>query len=762
MKKFTKKTVGADGKRNRKIIRKIEQKRTFRKIFLTITIAMFIVVILCFSIMYGIVKKIIMEQNIDSSAQQFRQIQEEFEVANEQINMVATQVILDDICSDWMLAGEARSFNSLDIARIRKQLAVFKNTSSMIESIYIYNGKIDKFLSTDGNYSYTGKAGFSDLGIVEILNDYDNYYSRNLFKRERVIRNSLGTEVTDSVYTYVLNNTQDSQVTSAIVVNLDLTPLFAKVLGMEAMQESQMVIVDGKDEMWAELQNFSDLDMKMDSHLLNLIEGNDGHAETSYDAERYFVSWMHSDKTDWDYLKVTKWDTMFARLLELQKWAFFICAFILLAVAGGSAFSSFSIYRLYGQLERKNFIKNGMKISESNKLKENFLYEFIHKRKTYGNAELTERLEQLGYPMRAGKLFTVLLLQLEDYHSFIEEFGQDGAYDVKYSVRNIFEEIFNMEFHVSGLINRDNTIVFILSAEDGESVDTGRIEGKFREFCDKIKPFGEWTFSLIGSEEFLTAEKIPELAEKLYQVKEESFFYPSNMFLTYERICEEHSGSVNYRKLDLGKLTDTLRGGKDVWEQYQIFAESLECYSSKEYMNAMIWLGVSLVRDMKEFYMTDADQEYTLNHFLAQLAKCDKKVQVDKQFEKVFSNMLQIQESANVKKGVTGKMEEIQEYIQKNYSNMNIALEFLGDEFGVSANYLGRVFKKETGVSVSEYLNSVRLQKVLEGLENTEKPAKDIAQACGFASINYFYTYFRKKMGVTPQAYRQQLRSREK
>ena len=222
MKKFTKKTMGADGKRNRKIIRKIEQKRTFRKIFLTITIAMFIVVILCFSIMYGIVKKIIMEQNIDSSAQQFRQIQEEFEVANEQINMVATQVILDDICSDWMLAGEARSFNSLDIARIRKQLAVFKNTSSMIESIYIYNGKIDKFLSTDGNYSYTGKAGFSDLGIVEILNDYDNYYSRNLFKRERVIRNSLGTEVTDSVYTYVLNNSQDSQIDDDCTGNLTI------------------------------------------------------------------------------------------------------------------------------------------------------------------------------------------------------------------------------------------------------------------------------------------------------------------------------------------------------------------------------------------------------------------------------------------------------------------------------------------------------------------------------------------------------------
>ena len=179
-------------------------------------------------------------------------------------------------------------------------------------------------------------------------------------------------------------------------------------------------------------------------------------------------------------------------------------------------------------------------------------------------------------------------------------------------------------------------------------------------------------------------------------------------------------------------------------------------------MNAMIWFGVSLVRNMKEFYVTDADQEHMLNDFLTQLAKCDKKDQTDKLFGKIFESMIQIQELANAKKGVTGKVEEIQNYIQANYTNLNIALEYLGDEFGVSANYLGRIFKKEIGMSVSEYLNYVRLQKVLEGLEKTDKPAKDIAEACGFASINYFYTYFRKKMGVTPQAYRQQLQIKEK
>ena len=61
------KNVKIEGKRNKLILRKIEQKQTFRRILLTIAIAMLLAVILCFAIMYNVVKKIIMEQNIESS-----------------------------------------------------------------------------------------------------------------------------------------------------------------------------------------------------------------------------------------------------------------------------------------------------------------------------------------------------------------------------------------------------------------------------------------------------------------------------------------------------------------------------------------------------------------------------------------------------------------------------------------------------------------------------------------------------------------------
>lgn len=759
MKKYIRKNVKTEGKGNKIIIQKIEKNQTFRRIFLTIAVAMLLAVILCFAIMYSVVKKIIMEQNIESSQQQFEQIQEEFEVVNEQVNMVATQVILDDVCSDWLLASRDREFNSLETARIRKQLAVFENTNRMISSIYIYNRNINKFLSTGELQEYAGAEEFSDQGIVEILDDYDSYYSRNLFRR--TLENTDDSEYNDSesIYTYILNNTQNRQISSAIVVNLDLRPLFTQVLGMEAMKDSQMAIVDDKDNIWAELQNLSDLDTEIiKSPVFDKIDGKQGYTEAGYKGERYFVSWMHSDNTDWDYLKITKWDTVFKRLLELQRWGFFICAVIVMAVAAGSVVSTVSIYRLYGKLERKNFMKNKVVVSDTVKLKEDFLNEFLHKKRRYGREELYRQFEHYGFTVKEGQVFTVVLLQLEEYYKFIEEYGRDGAYDVKYGFRNIFSEIFHDEFRVQGLINQDNTIIFSLASRDWKPFSQKRIEEKFQEFCEKVKPFVDWKFFLLGTEDFVPIEKLPDLADMLYQIKGESFFYPSNQYLSYERIVEEHHGSVNYRKLDIGKLTDTLRNGDDIIKQYQTFVKSLEGCSSGEYINAMVWLGVSVVRNLKEFYITDAGDEKMFNDFLTQLAKCEKKAHLDRLFEEVFERIIQIQEQVNVKKGVSKKVEEIQDYIRENYRDMNIALEYLGDEFGVSANYLGRVFKKETGVSVSEFLNNVRLEKVLESLEKTDKPAKDIAEQCGFASTNYFYTYFRKRMGVTPQVYRQQCR----
>jgi AraC-like DNA-binding protein len=75
-------------------------------------------------------------------------------------------------------------------------------------------------------------------------------------------------------------------------------------------------------------------------------------------------------------------------------------------------------------------------------------------------------------------------------------------------------------------------------------------------------------------------------------------------------------------------------------------------------------------------------------------------------------------------------------------------------ELGYAPDYLTRVFKKQTGTTTLEYLNSVRLQKAKNMLLNTDMTISQIAYAVGFADEKYFMRLFRRRENVTPTKYR--------
>lgn len=739
------------GRKNRLLLQKIEQKQVFRKIFLSVTMGMLAVVLFIFAVVSSIAKDMITEQNIEKSSLEFFWIQEKFEEQNRLANMLATQILLDELCADFLFVTDSDKLTDVELMRIRRRLSNYQNSNDVVDSIYLYNGRIDKFVNSNSGLEYVGKDVFKDQGIVRILEDLKRTSSRNLFKRER--------QEGDFIYTCILNNIRGETIENAIVVNLNLRGVFSKGRSAGMLEDSHILIMDSQGDVVVEAGQIADISKEEIKALMEeMKQENKAHTEYRYEGQKYFVSYLYSEATEFDYMKITKWEKVFDSVNRLRLYTFLLSVLIIIVVIIGSVVSTTSIYRLHRQMAGNHTTKNRIKVSEKIQLKERFLNEFLHKMKLFGKQQLMERFAEHGHQIAEGEQFSVLILQLEGYSQFIDEFGLDGAYDIKYGFRNIFEEIFSVQFYVSGLINRDNTLIFLISQNDGQAVDTNKIEADFQKFCKSVQPFVDWKFALIGTEQSVTIEKIPGIAEQLYEVKNESFFYPSNTFLTYERLKKEHNGYVDLMKLDSSKLLGVLHSGEEqLTEQYRLFTDCLRGYASSEYMNAVTWLGVSIVRNLKDSYMG----EEAVNDFLERLSKCEKKEAVDEVFLSVFADISQMQKAAGEKKGVTGKVEEVQAYIKEHYADSNITLDYLGDEFGVSANYLGRVFKKETGVSVSEYLNNERLQYVLHELEYTEKPAKDIAEECGFMSTNYFYTYFKKKVGVSPVAYRENKRKKE-
>ena len=92
-------------------------------------------------------------------------------------------------------------------------------------------------------------------------------------------------------------------------------------------------------------------------------------------------------------------------------------------------------------------------------------------------------------------------------------------------------------------------------------------------------------------------------------------------------------------------------------------------------------------------------------------------------------------------------------YVEEHYAE-NINLHSVADQSGFSYAYVSHYFSEKKGVSFTDYLNAVRVDKARALLEETDLLVGEIPERTGFGSMNTFARNFKKFMGTTPEAYR--------
>ncbi len=97
----------------------------------------------------------------------------------------------------------------------------------------------------------------------------------------------------------------------------------------------------------------------------------------------------------------------------------------------------------------------------------------------------------------------------------------------------------------------------------------------------------------------------------------------------------------------------------------------------------------------------------------------------------------------------------ITSYVNRNF-NTDLTLEALAGTFNMSANYLGKLFKKHLNMSYNDYLNTVRIKYACHMISSSRIGIKEIAFSSGYSSTEYFHTVFKKHTGFTPMQYRAQ------
>ncbi|AIQ70331.1 AraC family transcriptional regulator [Paenibacillus graminis] len=93
-------------------------------------------------------------------------------------------------------------------------------------------------------------------------------------------------------------------------------------------------------------------------------------------------------------------------------------------------------------------------------------------------------------------------------------------------------------------------------------------------------------------------------------------------------------------------------------------------------------------------------------------------------------------------------------FIHSNYGS-GIKLSELAARANLSERQFSRIFQQQTGMSFTDYLQTIRMDAACRLLSGTRSSISEISAVSGYADLKFFHRVFKNKIGVTPRQYRE-------
>ncbi|MGN0157973.1 MAG: response regulator [Brotaphodocola sp.] len=179
----------------------------------------------------------------------------------------------------------------------------------------------------------------------------------------------------------------------------------------------------------------------------------------------------------------------------------------------------------------------------------------------------------------------------------------------------------------------------------------------------------------------------------------------------------------------------------------------LTAYAEFEYARQAMRIGAS------EFLLKPVDETElvtVLQKLLSlELNAGEKEKKESKKFE---GDTVYLEDMTGKKVGERSAMivMEAKKYIDANYMN-DISIEGLAERFNISTNHFNRIFKQVYDIACKDYLITVRVEAAKQYLSSPILTVREVGSMIGYPDSNYFTKVFRKRVGVTPTEYRNQM-----
>jgi AraC-like DNA-binding protein len=356
----------------------------------------------------------------------------------------------------------------------------------------------------------------------------------------------------------------------------------------------------------------------------------------------------------------------------------------------------------------------------------------------------------------------VIIFKIDKFEHNKFNFERSDLGLLLFAIQNIAEEIICDQQKYSGFRNVNNTYTLIIdfSCTDAnldvsdESINQ-RLYQKIQKTQTLVKQYLDITTTIAYSS---IGYNVTEISTLFSEVKEHmSYSYISRLqSILNKDSCRINSENIqtNYpQELD-SKLIKAMTSN-DIEKIKIIFADikNVVCTFKRNNITICLMALVNLVnktiddlnsqkgiiKNYGHIYQKVIDAEY-MDDFFDELIKHIKE-------NLMYDNTKSIESRDQI------FISTVMNYIQKNYSDIDLSSASIADYLGMSSKYIMRKFKDCTSISLNDYIISFRMKKAASLLQNTDLTISKIAEEIGIENENYFYKLFKRVYDCTPREY---------
>ncbi|MGP4039280.1 helix-turn-helix domain-containing protein [Gracilibacillus sp. D59] len=680
-----------------------------------------------------------------------------------ELETIANRIAYDPRLTPYMLKHEYYGSEAID------ELKKYKANSSIIEEILIYYHGNDLIYSSEGSYT-----------VPSLIKKYQFYNWDNTYLEQTLQTNIPINTVVDQLsiqeknkhyITYFFPITLDNNNSYGTVVYLikdrTINELIANT--MSDFKGNAYIISEHNQVIASTIK-----DKNIDSSSINMENSSYGEVNTvELNGNEYSLAIVESDITGWKFIIMMETDQFFERLSNTIMimialcLSLFIVGIILAIVLAKkqyqpirSLFDSVSNNRkleLKGMNELDTIKRTVTSVFEDHEM----LSETIFKHQTFakdqfltniikGDFHTEEEINSYNKTLYLdihGDYYCSMIISLEKQQLSKEKITE------RETIYELFTDITLEDVTAYGIDLLYMDAIALVVKINGDRVSA---QSKRNEFVKQLKRDIK---EIIGIKPMIGIGTVYEKTTMINRsyiealaALEHKYFYSQGSCIYFENIEEEKEFDVGYPKEDLLRIVQSIKQGDS-----QVAKEALlsafdnlqQNELSLSFLKAICFDIINTVmKTITEIGVTPSKQK------CEQIFDFQTIEQLFEQLNDLISHACR--EVNENKKSHNEQLKlDIIEYLHKHFDLYDLSLEKIAIEFRLSASYVSRFIKEQTGYTFKQYVQYLRMEEVKNQLLETDKPIKAIVLDVGYKDVANFTRKFKNEIGMTPGKYRQ-------